>query len=115
MTSARLRNNSPVRVGDIIPHETPDNERVRTLVAHLRSGGTLPPLDINRVWKEHWKQGPGGMVSTGFGYGLWDGHHRLEAYKIVFGNDYMAPAKSNDICTPSVEMESTAPGRDYPR
>jgi hypothetical protein len=77
-----------VRVGDIIPHEVPKDSFVATLTNHLLKGGTLPPMHIDITWKEHFKQGPTGMDSTGVGHMLLDGHHRRAAYLRAFGRDF---------------------------
>lgn len=76
-----------IRAGDIVPHEVPNPTRVRRMVAHLRSGGTLPPIEIDTEWRMHRAQGPCGMEDIGAGFGLLDGHHRLAAHRVVHGSD----------------------------
>lgn len=95
-----------VRVGDVVPHETPNISVVRKMVRHLKSGGTLPPIHVDLEWKEHWTQGPKGMDSIGVGYGLLDGHHRLAACIECFGADYQIAAISY---APVQQPEATRP------
>lgn len=76
-----------VRTGDVVPHEITNPTQVRRMVAHLRSGNTLPPVEIETEWRTHWTQGPDGMEAIGTGFGLLDGHHRVAAHRIVHGAD----------------------------
>lgn len=69
----------------IVTHEVPRPSRVRAIAAQLRRGEAMPPLQLSPEFCEHWRQGPTRMESTGVGYGLIDGHHRLAAHIMVHG------------------------------
>ena len=77
-----------VRISDIVPHESPNPKRVATIVKAIKAGDPLPPITIDRNPCKHWTQGPKGMECIGYGFGVIDGHHRLEAYKQVFGPNH---------------------------
>ena len=97
-----------VRLNDIVTHETPGKEKVARLVAALHAGDKFDPVEIDAVWREHWTQGPAGMESTGWGYGLLDGHHRLEALRQVNGEGHMVEAFYSAAIEPSVpRLEKT--------
>jgi hypothetical protein len=78
-----------VSVSDIIPHEKPNRAKVNAITKILKAGGKLPPIKLSGRKYTHYVQGPKGMEQVGFGYGIIDGHHRYEAYKRVFGKDYV--------------------------
>lgn len=82
-------NAATVRISDIVPHETPNPRAVAKIAKAIKAGEVIPPIIIDRNACKHWTQGPEGMVFTGYGYGLLDGHHRLEAYKQVFGVNHI--------------------------
>lgn len=81
-----------VRAGDIVMHEKPDPRRVRSLIAAYRRGDVVEPISIGHEMKDHWAIGPLGMVRTGYGHFLADGHHRLAAFLSVYGPDALIPA-----------------------
>lgn len=78
-----------ITIAQIVPHETPDAASVRRMRRALRSGQKLPPIEITAEMYQHWKMGPKGMEPSGFGYGLIDGHHRLEAMRCEYGDEYV--------------------------
>lgn len=79
-----------VTVADIVPHEKPkDQKKISSMVKALKAGEHLPPILISHSKYQHRVQGPGGMEDAGYGFGILDGHHRLEAYRRAFGKDYV--------------------------
>ncbi len=77
-----------VRISDIIPHETPNPRTVNKIAKAIKAGEAIPPVLIDPNPCKHWTQGPTEMEFTGYGFGLIDGHHRLEALKKVFGPNH---------------------------
>lgn len=71
----------------IIRHEKPSWQTVHAIAAAMLAGEKMPPIEVDPRFCEHWRQGPTGMVSTGIGHGLIDGHHRLAAHVKVFGKN----------------------------
>lgn len=71
----------------IVMHEKPRSSQVRSIAARLGRGEKMPSVQLSPEFCEHWRQGPLRMDSTGIGYGLIDGHHRLAAHIMVHGRN----------------------------
>ena len=77
-----------VRLGDIVPCETPNIKAVKKMIKAIKAGEKLPPMDIGSEFTDHWILCASGMEKTGCGYGLIDGHHRRMALLFVHGADH---------------------------